>query len=262
MNINEPIGNNFAGPPRSAWWFSTRGLMLAVVALALLLVLFQLLPALFPRRHHNNPRLSCASNLRQVGLALRGYHNAYGCFPPPYVADSTGKPMHSWRTLVLPFLDNQDLYNEYKFDEPWDGPNNLKYADEHISLYRCPERLDVRPGLTDYALIRGPGTAFPGGGRRVSLRDVKDDPSTTILAVETAEAGIRWAEPRDLDIRQMSFRINDPSRPGLSSHHSGGVNVLMMDGSVRFLRDDLSPATVRALITIDGGEVINKDDLD
>jgi prepilin-type processing-associated H-X9-DG protein len=261
MSTDEPIGDDFAGLPRPAWWFSIRGLMIAVLGVALSLVLFQHLPAL-QYRCTLTYRTDCASNLRMIGLGLQAYYNAHGYFPPPYVADATGKPIHSWRTLVLPFLDNQDLFEEFKLDEPWGEPNNRKLADVGIGIYHCRELLGYKPGLTGYVLIRGPGTAFPGSGKRVSLADIKDDLSTTIVAVETVEPGIHWAEPRDLDISGMSFKINDSSRPCISSHHAGGANVLMMDGSVKFLSDKLSPATVRALITIDGGELINKGDLD
>jgi prepilin-type processing-associated H-X9-DG protein len=259
MNINEPIAGDFAGeirPPRKFSWYR-----LAFIVLAPVLVAGLFWIAFSQVRSHAR-RLQCESTLRQVGLALKGYHDWQGCFPPSYTVDATGKPMRTWRTLIMPFLGNKGEFDDYEFGEPWDSLNNQKFVDVNTSHYRCATWLDRKPGLTDYVLIRGPDTAFPGGGKRVSLSDVSDDPSTTILAVEAADSGIHWAEPRDLDIGQMSFRINDPSRPGISGHHHGGVNVLMMDGSVRFLRDDLSPATVKALITIDGGEVINKGDFD
>src|SRR5690606_28292508 len=64
-------------------------------------------------------RGQCQNNLRQVVLALHGYHVDHGCFPPAYVADAAGRPMHSWRVLVLPYLEEQDLYAAYNFAEPW-----------------------------------------------------------------------------------------------------------------------------------------------
>src|SRR5262245_44252816 len=74
-------------------------------------------------------RSNCKGELKQIGLALLNYREAYGCFPPPYVADASGRPMHSWRVLILPFIDHAALYREYRFDEPWDGPNNRKLSD-------------------------------------------------------------------------------------------------------------------------------------
>ena len=72
------------------------------------------------------PPFALRNNLRQIALALQSYHQANGCFPPAYVADKNGKPMHSWRVLILPYLGFDDLYKAYDFTEPWDGPNNKK----------------------------------------------------------------------------------------------------------------------------------------
>src|SRR5262245_66359 len=71
-------------------------------------------------------RSQCKNNLKQIALALLNYESRYGTFPPAYVADESGKPMHSWRVLILPDLDQQALYNDYNFSEPWDGPNNSR----------------------------------------------------------------------------------------------------------------------------------------
>ena len=71
-------------------------------------------------------RSICENNLRQIALALQNYHQANGCFPPAYVADKNGKPMHSSRMLILPYVGFDDLYKAYDFTEPWDGPNNKK----------------------------------------------------------------------------------------------------------------------------------------
>jgi Protein of unknown function (DUF1559) len=68
-------------------------------------------------------------------LAVANYHETYGCFPPAYVADRDGKPIHSWRVLILPFLEQQELYRAYNFDEPWNGPNNRKLASRVGKIY-------------------------------------------------------------------------------------------------------------------------------
>ena len=108
----------------------------------------------------------CMENLRQIGIALQAYHDNYQCFPPAYIADDRGRPMHSWRVLLLPFLDQRDLYAEYRFDEPWDGPHNSKLHDRVVANYRCPGGRDdpTSPNETDtcYVVVVGPHTAFPG----------------------------------------------------------------------------------------------------
>ncbi len=52
----------------------------------------------------------------------------------------------------------------------------------------------------------------------------------------------------------MSFQLNDPKRPAISSKHPGGANVVLGDASTRFLRESITPGNLRALITINGGE--------
>jgi hypothetical protein len=194
--------------------------------------------------------------LHQVALALQFYHHYFGCFPPAYVADSTGRPMHSWRVLVLPYLDEQPLYAAYNFSEPWDGPNNSKLAGMMPNLYACPGNGGASKGLTSYVVIAGPGTSFPGGGT-TSLADIRDDKSRTILVAESVNARIPWLQPLDLDVRTMSLRINDPKRPSLSTLHPGGSpSIGFADGWVREFDESLPPKTLKALITINGGEVI------
>ncbi|MDZ7615900.1 MAG: DUF1559 domain-containing protein [Patescibacteria group bacterium] len=78
------------------------------------------------------------NNLKQIGLALHNYHDCSGCFPPPYVADAEGKPLYSWRLLLLPYLEENPLYERWHLDEPWDSPHNRPLAEQAIGVFRCP----------------------------------------------------------------------------------------------------------------------------
>src|SRR5579864_6535484 len=82
-------------------------------------------------------RTQCLGNIHNIALALHSYHGIYGSLPPPYIADANGRRMHSWRVLMLPFLDRPDLYEAYRFDEPWDGPNNSKLHDKIVETFMC-----------------------------------------------------------------------------------------------------------------------------
>src|SRR5438067_8347058 len=71
---------------------------------------------------------ACAEHLSQIALGLHSYHEIYGRFPPAYLADARGRPEHSWRVLILPYIEQKAVYNRYNFQEPWDGPHNRELA--------------------------------------------------------------------------------------------------------------------------------------
>lgn len=201
------------------------------------------------------------NNLKQIGLALRLYHEAFGCFPPAYVADEQGRPMHSWRVLILPFLDEKAIYDRYRFDEPWDGPNNRKLHDLVVSAYRCPSHEETGTA-TAYLAVVGPETAW-NGPDPVRREDVKDGPERTAHVVEVTAPQVHWMEPRDLRFDGMSPAIHGPDSrtPGPSSGHPNGANFLLVDGSVRFFfANKVRPGWLRALFTIGGGEAMGDDD--
>src|SRR5262245_34901715 len=161
-------------------------------------------------------RSNCKGQLKQIGLALLNYREIYGRFPPPYLADASGRPAHSWRVLILPFLGAEPLYGSYRFDEPWDGPHNSKLADgillhKDYSPLHCPsdkpESGKLNPLMTSFLAVVGPGTVWQEG-KSVKQRDVTDDPDATLLVVEVANSGVHWMEPRDLHILQMAPTIN------------------------------------------------------
>ena len=251
--------------------------MILMITVVVVIVGLLLLPCLMPLTAERGAARAtqCRNNLREFGLALHNYHDEYGSFPPAFVVADDGMRVHSWRTLVLPYLDEGPLYKEYNFDEGWDGPNNsaLGSGDE-IYAGCCPSdrSIDNQRRLTNYVAVVGEETAWrPDGVRRIE--DFKDGTSNTILLVEVTPASVNWFEPRDLDFDNMSFRINDPDRPSLSSHHvikadwsweeeKRYVHVLMADGSSRRLPASTPPEVVRALLTIDGGENVEVEWLD
>lgn len=200
----------------------------------------------------------CRNNLKQIGLALRDYHDTYGCFPPAYVADEEGRPMYSWRVLLLPFLEQKPLYEKFRFDEPWNSRHNQALLkDLQYSCYRCPSDRESEPTETNYVMIVGPSTITDGpSGRKIS--EISDGTSNTIAVVEVTGLGIQWTEPRDLKADEISFGINDPGRPGIGSHHfRDGVNALLADGYVEFVSTKNPPELIRAMTTIDGGEDVS-----
>ena len=184
-------------------------------------------------------------------MAVANYHDTYKCYPPPFIADADGKPMHSWRILLLPYLERNDLYKQYRFDEPWDGPNNRKLADQmpaQYALHGCEQAGNV---TTNYLRVVGDQTASPLG-RPVSEADVVDGVASTLFIVENVDAGVHWMEPRDLTFDSMSFEIGTPN--GISSWLEPPA-ALSLAGSVETIPNGTPPDVVRGLLTIAGGEV-------
>ncbi len=199
-------------------------------------------------------RASCDCNLKQLGVALHNYHDTYGCLPPAYIADEYGRPMHSWRVLLLPYLEGKQVYDQYDFDEPWDGPHNRLLADQMPRGYHCPSDDLSKPGETSYAAVVGPETIWPGD-EIIRLADMKDGTENTLALVEAAGTGIHWMEPRDVPVRAARAGINKAPGLGICSRHPMGVEAVYADGSVHFLNDFISLETLEALFTRAGGEM-------
>jgi hypothetical protein len=226
--------------------------MLAILFISLLLALF--LPAF--RRHPPEKRSICRNKLEMLAVALQNYHDVYKSFPPAYVADESGRRMHSWRVLILPFLDRDDLYQKYRFDEPWYGPNNCKLARDMPDVFRCPSDCSESPSFTtSYLAIVGPDTMWPGEDG-LSMQQVWDGTSNTVILVESANSGIHWTEPRDLDLASTPLKINPPSARGISSKHPGDANVALADASVMDLANSLPAETIEWLILRNDGHNI------
>ena len=244
----------------------SRGFWIVVLCLLFLAILLSSAVCFLPREVGR--RMRCSNNLKDIMLALHNYHHAFGCFPPAYIADKNGKPMHSWRVLILPFIEHSALYKQYNFSEPWDGPHNKKLLASRPSVYVCPSDEDAsREGrsLTSYVAVVGPNAAWRGTKPR-SFNDAElhGKSSTTIMLVETANAGVNWTEPRDLSLDTLRSGDAPPGSVAfLSKHgwHQGllydyepvSANVALADGAVMFLSARTMAAKgLRNLLTIGG----------
>ena len=205
-------------PQKPSWWDVGHpvGFVLAV-CLVIGACWLLLDPGIGP--HEASRRTQCKNNLKQIALALHEYHDAYGCFPPAYIADKNGRPMHSWRTLILPFMEFKPIYKDYRFDEPWDGPHNRKLADLQLNLFQCPETKHSN-SETNYLVVVGPKTVFPGS-KCVKISEITAGTPETILLIEVEHSGIQWSEPRDLSYAEAIRGINPKDGIGISSHHKG-----------------------------------------
>ncbi len=214
-----------------------------------------LLPAVQAAREAAR-RMQCSNNLKQIALAMHNYHDTYKALPAGFVADEDGKPMHSWRVALLPFVERQDLYQQYNFNEPWDSPNNMRVAQQIPSVFKCPSAPDSGPGanLTHYVVVLSgkpvgnkPRDSLFGENSWTKFRDITDGTSNTLMVVEVRDP-VPWTQPdADLHYDQIGLQI-DSGPNSLGSYHPGGAMVSMADGSVRFLSHGLDPETLRLMI--------------
>jgi len=183
-------------------------------------------------------------------MAVANYHDTYGVYPPAYLADAEGRPMHSWRVLLLPFLERRDLYDKYDFSQPWNSAANQQLAEQMPATYALHG--EYRPGstTTNYLAVVGENTLWPGAAARKS-DEVSDEHASSIMIVENRGQEVHWMEPRDLSYVTMSWRINSPQ--GISSKYDEPA-VAMLDCTLRKLGDELPEDTLRALLTVNGGE--------
>jgi prepilin-type processing-associated H-X9-DG protein len=257
-----------ARPPKRGLGAGWIAVIIAIAAVPVLLacggiLLALLLPAVQAAREAAR-RAQCTNNLKQISLAMLTYESEHGVFPPAFIPDKNGKPMHSWRVLLLPYLGRQDIYSQYHFDEPWDSPHNRALASQMPGVYGCPDNGSPGSGVTSYMMPVGPHAVSPGPrGRRIS--EIIDGASNTIMVVEVANAGINWMRPQDLNAEDAKFHVgrHDASGVtvtpiGISSNHFSGANVVFCDGSVQFLNDSIDPVILKQLITIDDGNAVDR----
>lgn len=213
-----------------------------------------LLPAVQAAREAAR-RTQCANNIKQIELALLNYESVNGHLPPAYTVDENAKPMHSWRVLILPYLQNAGMASQYNLEEPWDSPGNLAISKANIPpVYQCPSdpNGDGVTSNTSYVGVVGPNAVLSVPPKTFS--DIQDGTSRTLSVVEMENSGIHWSEPRDWDVVNAQFVVNGgPTEPG--SNHAGGMaNVGRMDGSVTVIDANTSPLELEAMTTVAGGE--------
>jgi prepilin-type processing-associated H-X9-DG protein len=201
-------------------------------------------------------RTQCVNNLKQIALAMHIYHDRHNGFPPAYTVDKAGKPLLSWRVLILPYLEQEALYKEFHLDEPWDSPHNRALIERIPTVYRCPSVVSRRAdtGKTTYLTPRGKSTIF-AGPESTRISKVTDGTSNTILVVDAAGShAVEWTKPDDWDVQAgLDLKV-------LFGNHPEGTNFAFADGSVHFLKDTIAPSILEKLLTKDGGEVVAADE--
>jgi hypothetical protein len=204
----------------------------------------------------SSARVKTMNNLKQIGLAIHNYNDTYG-FLPTDVLGPGAKPLWSWRVQLLPFLEQDNLYRRLDLTKPWDDPANARLLEKMPEVFRVYGRDAKEKGTTFLQMPTMP--AIPPGpspihvpGRRMPIIAIADGTSNTLMVVEAAEA-VPWARPGDL-------RFDPTKAPKVGADDRKWFHALFADGSVRTLRrDKLTDDQLRALMTINGGEVVTID---
>ena len=204
---------------------------------------------------------TCVNNMKQLGLAFHTYHDSHREFPPAYTVDADGEPLHSWRVLILPYIEQSALYNAIRLDEPWDSEWNQQFHDQMPDLYRCgaylPKDVDgsdvtALKSLTPYCLVTGDKT-YTLPPEKMRLYDITDGTSNTVLVTERRRP-VCWMAPVDLP-QEKAFE-GPEADDGIGAPHPGGFNATFGDGSSHFIPASVSLENLRAILTKAGGESI------
>ena len=189
------------------------------------------------------------NNLKQIGVAMHNYHDAHRTFPPAYQADASGRPLLSWRVLILPYLGQDALYREFHLDEPWDSDHNKKLIERIPAVYQSPGTA-AGSGKTNYLTVRGPNTVFPGKDC-VGFSDITDGAANTVLVVEASnQKAVVWTKPDDLE-----YNDADPAA-GIMGLCRDGFLATLCDGSAIQIRSSLDSGAIRCLFLRNDGKPI------
>jgi hypothetical protein len=190
--------------------------------------------------------------LKQLGLAIHNYHDEAKHFPPQAITDADGKKLLSWRVALLPYLGQEELYEQFRRDEPWNTPHNRALIPRMPDVFASPylSRQQRDEGKTSYLAPIAQRTIF--GESKSRIQDVIDGTSNTILAIEVPLASaVEWTRPED-----WKADLSAPLR-GLKGHPAGGFNALIADGSVLFISESVDPEILRRLFQINDGQPVN-----
>jgi hypothetical protein len=219
-------------------------------------VMYALLIPAVDRARQVAARTESTNNLKQIMLALQNYELQYGSYPPAYVTDAEGKPLYSWRVLILPYLEERELYDQFDLTKAWDDPANKAVSDSLVKVFHSPLDDEMEENGTSYIGFVGRNTMFPTGSGRKSS-EVPDGAYSTITVIEVKGWSGSWAAPIDPTLSQFSgvAIVGEDAGQLHPAQANGAVLVGYADGMVRQLNASAAARVVQPVaVTVNDGQ--------
>jgi type II secretory pathway pseudopilin PulG len=251
MDVNPYQSPDTAQPTERPRYAIRSWLIELLAVLGIIAILIALLLPAVRSSGESRRRLRCNNNLKQIAIALQNYERDFGCLPPAYTVDANGRPLHSWRTLILPYIEQQALYDTIDLSKPWDDPANKEACDSYISIYDCPshDNIEEERAKTVYLAVVAPGGCFqPAYGR--ALQEITDNHGLTLTVVEVDSGhAVPWMSPSDADAALiLSLGQSDKLL------HRSVWQAAYVDGRTRSMSQETPPAALRAMISVAGND--------
>ncbi|TWT78075.1 hypothetical protein Pla123a_08640 [Posidoniimonas polymericola] len=225
---------------------------LFLACVVLLIVAAMLMPLNRGGANRAARRMRCQNQMKQITLALLNYDAAHGKLPPAYTVDDEGRPLHSWRTLILPYVEQGDLYDSIDLTKPWDDPVNAHAREAVVDAYLCPSA-DHEASRTTYQVVAGAGYVFDGA-KPMEFYDITDGPERTLLVVDVAaDYAVEWMAPQDSTLEAVYQQFVEQE-----FNHPSGMQVGFADGHASMLDASSTREALRSMLTIAGGEQVEE----
>lgn len=189
------------------------------------------------------------AKLREISIAMTQYAHDYGRFPPAYTTDAKGERLHSWRTLLLPYLKQQELYDRIDLSKPWNDPANVAATNRAEGTYDYSFS-GFSPMMTGFVAVVGQDTVIRQG-LSMSPADIKDNVGQTLLVVDASPQIVHWMSPNDLD----EVALVNVARDAEGSR-AGFLHAAMADATAHRIPRTIDSFILQALTTATGGETL------
>jgi prepilin-type N-terminal cleavage/methylation domain-containing protein len=195
------------------------------------------------------PRVQSSNNLKQLALGAHYHVDVAKSLPAGSTFDAQGRGLHGWQTMILPYVEQQNLFRRIDLKQPWNAEANREPMKQAIPVYLHPSISEEHSN--DFGLSHYAGNVHVLGARPMTLKDITDGASNTMLMGEVAYGLKPWGMP--MNCRDPAFGL------GKSPETFDGplrdiTLIALADGTVRVVRNDVSPAVLKALATPRGGE--------